>query len=181
MGTCTSGIYVIRVDKYIYIGSAHNLSKRKSAHKIMLDKNNHTNRFLQNVYNKHKSFLFEVIEHCDISVIIEREQYYLDYYFLNYTDVITNICKTARSGAGITPSDETRAKLSKALMGNTHTKGKALSEDHKRKISEAGKQRIVSDETRRKITEANIKRFSNPVERLRLREKLLGKPKTKKG
>ena len=54
-------------------------------------------------------------------------------------------------------SDETRRKISEV------NKGKKLSEEHRRKISEAIKGRTCSDETRRKMSEAAKRRWAkNP-------------------
>lgn len=180
MGTCVSGIYIIRIERYIYIGSAHNLNKRKSAHKIMLRDNKHTNKFLQNVYNKYLVFSFEVLEYCGVSVIIEREQYYLDHYFTHQPNDITNILRIARSSAGAIVSDETRAKLREVRRGNTYAKGRTLTEDHKNKIRNTMQGKKLTEEQRLKVSEANIIRFSNESEREKLSKKLKGIPKRKK-
>jgi hypothetical protein len=60
---------------------------------------------------------------------------------------------------GKRPTEETRQKMSEAQRGlhageNHHFFGRHLSEEHRRKLSEAGKGRPVSEETRRKIGEA---------------------------
>ncbi len=54
-------------------------------------------------------------------------------------------------------SEETKQKLSERLIGNTYALGKhwKLSEESKRKMSEARKGICLSEETRRKIGEAN--------------------------
>ena len=46
----------------------------------------------------------------------------------------------------------TRQHLSQAMMGNQRSKGRRLSEEHKRKISDANKHRIISVDTRSKIS-----------------------------
>ena len=60
--------------------------------------------------------------------------------------------------------EETRFKMSEAKKGENHPLyGKHISEEHKKKISEANKGKIVSDETRKKLSEShkNKKSFGN--------------------
>ena len=51
-------------------------------------------------------------------------------------------------------SEETRSKLSKKLQGNTRTKGRKLTPEHRRKISEAMQGLKRSEETREKMSAA---------------------------
>lgn len=52
-------------------------------------------------------------------------------------------------------SEETRRKMSKAKKGKpAHNKGKSMSEEQKRKISETLKGHTTSEETKRKLSEA---------------------------
>jgi len=81
-----AGIYTISFtgSERIYIGSAMNISRRKSQHLYMLRRNIHSNSKLQNYYNKYGEvkFNFNVIE-CvlDNKEVRPREQYYLDQYY----------------------------------------------------------------------------------------------------
>jgi hypothetical protein len=49
-------------------------------------------------------------------------------------------------------TDETRRKLSEASKGNTYTKGRKLSEEHRKKVIDKLRGRPVSAETRKKIS-----------------------------
>lgn len=81
------GIYKltnIRNNK-VYIGSSKQIELRINHHFSLLKRNKHHSQYLQNTYNKYgKEVLkFEVIEkHVDYNkiYIIEREQYWVDYY-----------------------------------------------------------------------------------------------------
>lgn len=77
-----SGIYRIlnTVDKKLYIGSSFNIYNRWKQHKYNLNKNKHVNKHLQRAWNKYGEdvFLFEIIEICNLVVLEEREQYYMD-------------------------------------------------------------------------------------------------------
>lgn len=77
-----SGIYKITdlITQDFYIGSSKNLYSRMLSHKSFLRCNKHTNKYLQNVYNKRgaENFLFEVVEFCEVPALLEREQFYID-------------------------------------------------------------------------------------------------------
>jgi len=105
-----SGIYKISFDKgrLFYIGSAVDLIKRKSNHLSDLNKKKHCNRHLQNVYNKHGMFDFEILENCNKDYLIKREQHYLDTMKPNL-----NILKIAHSALGYKHTEETIKKFKK--------------------------------------------------------------------
>ena len=83
-----SGIYQIRntKDNKIYIGSAVNLNKRKNNHFSHLRRNLHSNKHLQNAFNKHgrNNFIFEVLITCHKSMLIWYEQQFLDQWKPEY-------------------------------------------------------------------------------------------------
>lgn len=79
------GIYCIEniINNKKYIGSSRNIYKRMSYHFSSLEKQNHHNSYLQSAYNKYKkeTFKFYVLEYVkDDSFLIEKEQYWIDFY-----------------------------------------------------------------------------------------------------
>lgn len=64
----------------IYIGSSVNIYKRWSNHCWQLRNNKHSNRYLQNAWNKYgeQNFKFEILELCDPIKQFELEQDYLN-------------------------------------------------------------------------------------------------------
>lgn len=109
--------------------------------------------------NGHSNFKLEILEYCELSVLIEREQYYIDLFNPEY-----NILKTAGSLMGFRHSDETKAKMSTDRQGDNHPLfGRSHSEETKDKISKAlsgensplfGKS--LSEETKKKISMAKM-------------------------
>lgn len=111
-----SGIYMWtnKITGDIYIGQSVNLANRLKRY------------FNENYLEKNKSFLISralmkyghsafsltILEYCDKSKLNEREQYYLDNLEPDY-----NILKYAGSFLGYTFTEESRAKISKALKG----------------------------------------------------------------
>jgi len=156
-----SGIYMIRsiTNGKRYIGSAVNLINREAVHFCSLKRNNHRNRHLQNHYNKYDKadLQFSVIEFCSQIKLIEREQYYIDILKPEF-----NIRKIADSNFGIkfgTPSEEHKRKIGE---GN---RGKIVSKETRKKLSEVGKGRVFSEEHRRRISE--VKKGWEPSEETR--------------
>lgn len=104
--------------------------------------------------NKHSNFTLEILEYCEPSDVITREQYYLDLLKPNY-----NILKTAGSSFGYKHTEETLAKMrernhseeTKSKIGKT-LKGRTLSEETKTKMGNVKKGKTVSEETKAKIS-----------------------------
>ena len=148
-----SGIYKIQSIKKpdrIYIGSSICISERWRDHKKELRRNNHSNRRLQNHFNKYgeKDLLFNVIVGCDKDNLISYEQFYIDslYPFFNINKIASSrlgvkasektIKRLRLSHLGIRPSDETLIKRSKSLKGKIPwNKGIPCSEESKHKKS----------------------------------------------
>lgn len=168
-----SGIYKIQSKckpERIYIGSAINIKDRWRLHLWELELNRHHSARLQNHYNKYgkDDFDFTILEPCLPAFCTAREQEYID-----SLDPFFNISKTAGSTLGMV-YEHRRGKPS-------YRKGKPLSEEHRRKISESmkgeknhqygkpspkkgkkghpnpnkGKKGIYSEETLEKMRESN--------------------------
>ena len=115
-----SGIYKIRnsITSDCYIGSATNLRQRWIAHRSALGLNRHNNQHLQNAWNKYGSDAFEfiVIELCEKSQLLEKEQHYIDSETPAY-----NISKVASSPLGVAKQERVSRVLPriKQLRGTT--------------------------------------------------------------
>lgn len=176
------GVYKIEniITGKFYIGSSKNITIRWQEHIRNLSKGCHLNNHLQFAWNKYgaESFSFIVLEYCEIDFIIEREQYYLDFY--EAVEKGYNILRVAGSSPEIrsqriseskldhSVSEDTRRKISLANTGKVRTdemkeranvtrkRGFKRSEEIKRKISESKQGHPVSDETREKISKARL-------------------------
>ena len=95
-------------------------------HKKELKANNHKNSYLQNHYNKYgECFYFEIIVECEVKELIEKEQYYIDFYKSYIRKIGFNLCPTAGSQLGFKHSEETKNKWSTKRTGFKHsTEGK---------------------------------------------------------
>ena len=209
------GVYYIQnlVTNKFYIGSSADVYSRIKSHLNMLQRGVHSNIHLQRSYNKHgqDKFAWGVCEEVfDIDQLLAVEQTWID-VMGDY-----NICTEAGSTRGYKATEETRAKLSavKSRINNPmygtkrpevgeifrklHT-GKVLSEEHKRKCSEALKgnrgpwdnpesvAKIIeaarasytgrkhSDETRAKVSAAGMGRVVSEETREKMRVKSTGR------
>ena len=95
-----------------YIGSSVNLGKRikeyfSFAYLETQIKKNKSIIYRSILKNGYSSFSLEIIEYCDKSEVVLREQYYIDLLNPEY-----NILSTAGSSLGFKHSEETKAKIS---------------------------------------------------------------------
>ena len=158
------GIYCITctVNGRVYFGSSSNLKRRLATHRQRLDKNGHVNPHLQldwNLYGS-KSFEFKILLRHSLSKykLLELESIFIH----NYWDeqiCCYNIALDARAPRrGCSLSDKTKAKLSRAAMGNTYCLGRQVSEETRTKISQGHQGLKASEATKVKIAQAQIGR-----------------------
>ena len=172
-----SGIYSITNTKTAmqYVGSAVNLDSRFKRHIRQMKAGTHPNKFLQMDYDQHgeQSFEFKVLELCSDTVLLEREQHWIDQLGAAVTGY--NIALTAASPMkGRKQSEATRAKMREA-----HRNRKPISEETRQRLRDAAKQReeakklsgfTVSEETRKKLSEAGTGRAVSEETREKLRK-----------
>jgi group I intron endonuclease len=170
-----AGIYRIsnRENGKFYVGSAVNLEKRFYLHRNQLDLGKHRNSHLQRAWDKHgaDAFDFTVLQYVeDKTQLVAIEQNWID--TLRATELGYNICKVANSRLGVKASDETKARMSAAMAGKTHTEetrkkmsaAKAgvpkppRSAEHREKLGAVHRGKIVSEETRAKLRAARAAR-----------------------
>lgn len=130
------GIYEIinLINNKSYIGSSSDISRRFLSHQSKLKNLIHPNTHLQNAWNKYgeNAFEFRILEACKKDELLEKEQEWLDFYrFNNLWDLLYNIRIIVSSNLGISFSEESRKRISKAQ------KGKIISDSTREKMSKA--------------------------------------------
>jgi group I intron endonuclease len=136
-----------------YIGSAVDQSGRFSqyySYKLMETYLEDRKSVIYSALLKHgySNFKLEILEYCDPTNVIEREQHYIDGQQPEY-----NILKTAGSRLGSIHTGETKIIMSNNRIGGKNPMfGKTHSEETKEKFRAAWKSRIVSDTTRAKMS-----------------------------
>lgn len=143
----------------MYIGSSSHIHNRWLSHKSRL-KNKIHSPILQNTYNKYglNSFCFNILEICDLSNLIQREQYWynhfksIGYKMLNYSNIIENPTR------GIPISQERKNHLSKILKGRpSKNKGRKITEETRKKMSIASTGRKMTQKNKDILSEINKK------------------------
>lgn len=143
-----SGIYAIKnqVNGKVYIGQSVDIYTRWNNHKYSLNAGNHPNTHLQNAWEKYgaDNFVFEVVCECKSSVIDDLEKKYISIYN-SYKNGYNNDLGGHKGNRQF--SDETKRKISKALLGKKQTPehSKHNSESHKGIVN--ANKRIICVET----------------------------------
>lgn len=160
-----SGIYCIKnkIDNKRYIGRDKKalLKRRWYAHISKLRKNNHTNAYLQNAWNKYgkENFEFSILEICDSNELNEREIYYISFYKSNNTDFGYNLTSGGDGNHSWIPSEETKRKISESHKGEKNPMwGKKLNEKQKSAFIKRGTEhpqygKPRTNETKEKLRE----------------------------
>ena len=111
-----SGIYMLtnKLTGDIYVGQSTDISKRfKNYFNISYIKSKVGFRISRELIKYgYYNFSLTILEYCNISNLLVREQYYFD-----KLESQNNILKIAGSSLGFNLSEETKAKISKALKG----------------------------------------------------------------
>lgn len=167
------GIYTIRINDYIYVGSSIDIKRRIEEHFYYLERGQHYNPFLQHLYNKYPNnvewFIGDI---CDRESLRDRETWWIQQI---PKDIRINI---SQSGSYIdipfteerrqkiisTWTPEKRQQLSNSKRGYHHSEESKLkmsisaknrtTPEYRKKISKAGTNRPVSEETRQKIRDS---------------------------
>lgn len=144
------GIYALLFqNNKVYIGSSSvSCEGRLASHVSDLRNNHHGNVKMQRCYNKYGEPEFQILEICKnpkkVTII---EQTWID---AQEADALINFGPAFPNALfGRPVSDETKKKISEA------TKGKFVSEETRKKISEYQKGKHPSDETRKKLSQSH--------------------------
>ena len=148
----TIGIYKItnNINNKCYIGSSNNIKKRLAEHKRCLRLGNHHSIILQRAYIKYglEKFSFDIIKECCEDDLLKFEQEYFGLFLPEY-----NVLRVAGSFRGYKHTDETkellRQKRKNQIIG-------PCSEETKRKIGAANKDRIFSEKHKLKLSKAHL-------------------------
>jgi group I intron endonuclease len=149
-----SGIYrwVNLENSKSYVGSAVHITKRFRDYSSKAYAERYSvSSLICKALCKHgtANFTYEVLEYCEKSVLLEREQYYLDLLKPEY-----NILATAGSILGYKHTEVSLAKMRGRVFSEAHIArltGHLVSDETRQRISEALTGRVRSDEFKSKL------------------------------
>lgn len=167
-----------------YIGSSAHPKQLWSIYRNGLVRGRHYNDPLQEDWNRFgaDSFRFEVLEEVmDSSLLLAREQVYLDRRYALTGNHGYNIHSHSNGPTGMKYSQEKRAKHSEAMRKRLEdpafherlresNRNRVWSPEARAKASEAARKQVCSDETRAKLSENMRKRMQDPEARAKAKE-----------
>lgn len=164
----SAGIYIIKnmENSKVYVGSSRNIEGRFRVHKSRLRLNKHHAPHLQKSYNLNPDkFDFQIIEIVnDLSILEQREQYWVDHFQSYKSEFGYNAVRT------VSQIDPSRMKERWAKPGAKEAQCKLMKEvcstaEHRKKLSKGQKKRFSSVINRKKQL------LDNPLrKRVRLKE-----------
>jgi len=160
-----SGIYQIvnKINGKQYIGSAINIKLRWVDHKKRLRRGTHHCKHLQNAWKKYGEgcFEFSILECCEQSLLIPREQFFIDVLHPEY-----NTARIAGSTLGVACLEKTKKAVGKA------NKNRIITKEYRQKMSQALKGRIISDEHKNKISRSQTGKTKNDITKKKISDGL---------
>ncbi len=171
-----------RNDKVFYVGKGQ--KKRMNVHIIAVRNGripNGTNSKLGNKIRKILSLGLE-IKYKKVLITENGKEAFNKEIELIAEIGLENLCNLTNGGEGGRHSEETRRKMSEANKGRIPwNKGKTISDETKKKISDSQKGRKFSKETKRKISESKKGHEVSVEIRRKLSESLKGRIPWNKG
>lgn len=181
-----SGIYIIlnKENGKFYIGSSVNINSRWALHKRQLEKKTHSNMYLQRAWDKYgkDSFIFEVVEECNKEECIDLENKWLQFHQTFNIENGYNIIKQANNTLGYKHTKENKQRMKNIATEkwsnmteeeiisakqrlSLYRKGKPISEEHKKALSEGlTKSGWLQSKRKKAITaKSNTERKSKPI------------------
>jgi hypothetical protein len=157
-----------------YVGKANNIEIRFTNHIIrcqtLLDTHTHKCNWITKLKKEKLEPIIEIIDEVNVSEWPFWEKYWISQFkswgfnLVNgteggdgvsyHSDVTKKHLSKVKKGEKI-HSEKYKKKLSERMKGNTHTLGKKLSEDHRKKISDSGLGRKHSEKTKNSISIKN--------------------------
>lgn len=165
-----SGIYCVLclADGKRYVGQTVDLDRRKKHHFRELSAGQHFNRHLQAAWRKYgeEEFEFRVLELAPKDMLDVRESSWIAFFRSADPEFGYNMTLGGHSGRRATPfTDEHRARLSVA------GRGRVFSAEHRARLSAVNKGKKLSKEHLEKLRAANTGRTRSEEHKQRLAER----------
>lgn len=168
-----SGIYKLSIGKYIYIGQSINVINRVKQHKYQLKNNRHRNKYMQNVFNKYKTFEYKVLFRAEKQLLTVLEQVCMNYYdkeLLLNSAAAEQLIRTEswKKAISVAHKTSTKAKAAREKLYEKRRK-EGLSPEHYKNVCIANSKRRGVEHTQETKNKMSITRRNDPkhIERTR--------------
>jgi len=168
-------IYILRdprTNEVRYVGKSDDPKRRLRRHKTEPG-NTHRHNWISNLRSNGLNPIMEIVEEVDKSEWKEKEEYWISYYKKRGCN-LTNLCSGGNGAPGISPSEETRRKISKSVKKSWIEAPRKLSDEHKRAFSFSRRGVHLSKETKDKISKSNKGKEVSAETRKRMSESKRG-------
>lgn len=188
----------------MYVGYSSNIHNRIKHHFNELARNAHTNSYLQKAFIifGNINFTFEVLEECDVELLVAREDYWAKVLKVHDREFGYNIEPTCTDKKYRRMAEESKKKLSKTLTGRKlpkeqvekarksiakviENRGYWMTDEGKKSISNCRKGvnnrpgYVHTEETKKRISENNIGKTHTEETKEHLRKVGMGKSNAK--
>ena len=138
----------------VYIGQSWDIENRQRQYKNDRAKGQPYlhNSIIKYSWNTHT---FEIIHELQETITQEELNYWETFYWQKCKDGGLELLNVKEPGSNGKHSVESKRKIGEASKGNKNCLGRKLSDESKRKISEALKGKTLTEEHKRKISETN--------------------------
>lgn len=167
----STGIYKITISSHVYIGSAaskQGFCGRWGRHSKALQNGTHFNKKMQNCFNKYQIVNFEILELCEPSICIEREQYWVNKLLpdINIRLEVVNsplgtiqsqkhIDKRVAKLKGTTRTQDYKTECSNRMLNLHNKEDSPYNGTWKQHLSESHTGKVFSDVTKMKMSNAH--------------------------
>lgn len=110
-------VYLMKINRYNYIGCSVNGHKREIHHRCLLNKNKHFNEILQRSYNKNKNMSFFELEEFDNKEDMYKAEIELIAGYRRAGLIIANMTDGGEGTIGRRHTEEARKKISVGHKG----------------------------------------------------------------
>lgn len=163
------GVYILEFPTGLYVGSSKHIRRRVLRHIADFKRGEHSNKFLQRVFEKHGEPIVHVFVYCDEVDVLKREKFAIDMFKPRF-----NLAPTAGRNTGHKHSIETREQMRQASIEAWKKRDRRISDEHRRLLSLAGKGKRHTEEAKLKISRSKmgIKRPEGFGEKIRMTKML---------
>lgn len=174
MSLSKSGIYSLIINNKLYVGSAVHIRRRTTTHIRRLKSGVHPNKHLQSAYNKYKSLTINVLEYCDINVLLDREELWIEWTKCYLPEFGYNKRRKPNSNLGLKFNEETRKKISISNIGKHGEKKPPTSLETRKLISLKLKGLKRSKETLARMSKSRSGEIRSHEQKLKISNSLKG-------